>query len=183
MEMTVEQREELLAQFVTQDGQRLDELMRRRPLLLVFLRHAGCTFCRESLADLRRQRRAIEQGGAQIAIVHLSDEAEAAAMFQHYQVDDLPRISDPQGRLYRAFGLGQGRWRQLLAPKVWWRGIQSAFLEGHGFAPATQNVTQMPGVFLLNGGQVVHSFRHTTPADRPDYGALARQCARATADS
>jgi len=181
LELAARQREELLSSYQTQQGDRLDELMRRGPLLLVFLRHAGCTFCRETLADLRRQRKRIEQAGTQIAIVHMSDEGEAAEMFRHYQVEDLPRISDPECRLYRAYGLGRGSWRQLLGPKVWWRGFKSALVEGHGFAPATRNVGQMPGVFLLEGGRVVHSFRHDSPADRPDYGRLATQCDRSRA--
>jgi len=36
---------------VTQSGERLVELSEMSPVLLVFLRHAGCTFCREALAD------------------------------------------------------------------------------------------------------------------------------------
>ena len=36
----------------TQQGSTLLELSKQAPVLLVFLRHTGCTFCREALADL-----------------------------------------------------------------------------------------------------------------------------------
>jgi hypothetical protein len=47
-----------------QNGESLLSLSRRRPQLVVCLRHLGCTFCRESLADLARLRSEIESTGA-----------------------------------------------------------------------------------------------------------------------
>jgi hypothetical protein len=44
----------------TNYGVTLNELSRISPVLLVFLRHAGCTFCREALADLAARRPEIE---------------------------------------------------------------------------------------------------------------------------
>ena len=38
---------------ITDQGESLLELSQSSPRLVVFLRHAGCIFCRESLADLR----------------------------------------------------------------------------------------------------------------------------------
>ena len=37
-------------------GPSLEQLSHDRPQLVVFLRHFGCTFCRESLADLAEKR-------------------------------------------------------------------------------------------------------------------------------
>jgi hypothetical protein len=31
---------------------------------------------------------------------------------------------------------------------------------------------QMPGLFLIHRGSLLHRFRHHTPADRPDYLSL-----------
>ena len=53
----------LLAGALTSTGASLAELSRQQPILVVFLRHAGCTFCREALADLATQRAAIEKTG------------------------------------------------------------------------------------------------------------------------
>ncbi|MFN8816592.1 MAG: hypothetical protein ACK5ZV_07645, partial [bacterium] len=40
---------------MTSGGQSVAELSMRSPVLMVFLRHFGCTFCREALADVRAQ--------------------------------------------------------------------------------------------------------------------------------
>ncbi|MGP1310160.1 MAG: hypothetical protein ACTS27_08185, partial [Phycisphaerales bacterium] len=52
----------LLAHSRTDDG--------HAGLLLVFLRHAGCTFCREALADVAKRRRRIENAKVRIVLVH-----------------------------------------------------------------------------------------------------------------
>lgn len=157
----------------TQYGVSLEELSKLSPLLLVFLRHNGCVFCREALSDLERQRRAIEAQGVRIALVHQGTDAQAQALLANYGLDDLPRVSDPDRYLYRAFGLGRGDLLKLAGPTVWWRGFQAAFLEGHGFGRVVGDAFQMPGVFLIFHGEVLRSYRHHTAADRPDYLRLA----------
>jgi len=157
----------------TQYGVSLEELSKLSPLLLVFLRHNGCMFCREALDDLRRNRPAIEALGVRIALVHMGTDAEAQSLLAHYSLDDLPRVSDPERYLYRAFGLGRGGLLKLAGPTVWWRGFQAAILEGHGFGRIVGDAFQMPGVFLIFHGEVLRSYRHQSAADRPDYVRLA----------
>ena len=50
----------LLEEAQTTSGGSLAELSNRQPVLLVLLRHSGCTFCREALADLAVRRAEIE---------------------------------------------------------------------------------------------------------------------------
>jgi hypothetical protein len=156
-----------------QSGLTIDELSRDQPVLLVFLRHFGCTFCREALADLRVQRSRIEGAGVRIALVHLSPDAEAAAFFARYGLEDVARFSDPGRGLYRRFELRRGGWRQLLGLSVWLRGARAVFADGHGFGPPAGDGFQMPGVFLVLNGKIVTAYRHQTPASRPDYCKLA----------
>jgi len=156
----------------TQSGVSLDQLSRERATLVVLLRHLGCTFCREALADLRDRRAALEREGVQVALVHMSSDDEARAMFAKYTLEDVARISDQERVLYRAFGLRRGTFRQLLAPKLWVRGL-GATLRGHRVGRLMGDGFQMPGVFLVEEGRVVRSFVHETAGDRPDYEALA----------
>src|SRR5260370_484740 len=58
----------------TSAGMTLDEVSRLSPVLLVFLRHRGCPFCREALADIAAQRKEIEKTGTQIVLVHMLNE-------------------------------------------------------------------------------------------------------------
>ena len=107
----------------TQSGQTLGMLSRERPTLVVFLRHSGCTFCRQALADIAARRSAIEVGGAGIVLVHMGDDASAATFFSEYGLGDVARISDPHRLLYRAFELRRGSLWQLFAPQVIARGL------------------------------------------------------------
>ncbi len=158
------------------DGQRLDDLANDSPQLVMFLRHAGCTFCREALSDLSKQRRQIEAAGCGIVIVHLGANAsEDEQFFRKYSLDDLPRFSDPACRLYRQFGLDLGGFSELFGFRVWVRGVIAGLLNGHGIGAIRGNSFQMPGVYLYHRGQIVGGFRHSHASDRPDYLALAQQ--------
>ncbi|MBN2329237.1 MAG: AhpC/TSA family protein [Candidatus Omnitrophica bacterium] len=156
-----------------QNGKTLQELSQDNPLLVVFLRHNGCTFCREALADLSQKRAAIEESGVRIALIHMSSEDQAADFFAKYGFDDVPRFSDPDKILYRAFELKRGSFRQLLGWNVWKRGFQACILEGHGVGKLMGDGFQMPGVFLLHRGEIVKEFRHRSAADRPDYQEMS----------
>ncbi len=162
---------EALANARTQTGKSLAELSNEKSVLLVFLRHAGCTFCREALSDLARDRARIESGGAQIALVHMGAPESFAAFAGSYGLDALPAVSDPDRVLYRALGLRRGSLAQLLGMDVWARGAQ-AFFKGHRVGALEGDGTQMPGVFLIRNGKVATRYLHRTAADRPDYAGL-----------
>jgi peroxiredoxin len=156
-------------------GERLDELADPQPRLVVFLRHAGCTFCREALADIAEQRAQIESTGCGIVLVHMGENDRDEAFFAAYGLDDLPRFSDPECRLYRQFGLDMGGFAELLGPMVWLRGFMAALVNGHGVGPLRGNGFQMPGVYLYHCGQILGGFQHARASDRPDYAALASE--------
>lgn len=170
-ELTLDQANQ---RFVDQNGNSIRELSRGKTLLIVFLRHSGCTFCREALADLRSQRAQLDAEGVAPVLVHMGDEAAGKAFFEAYSMSDVSRISDPACQLYRAYGLGRGRIDQLLGPAVWWRGFKAAILARHAVGPAGGDGFQMPGAFLVRDGKIVREFRHKTAADRPDYCQIAR---------
>lgn len=157
----------------TQKGLTLLEMSTRWPTMVVFLRHFGCPFCREALADLASQREAIESNGVRIALVHMSSEEEAAAFFRRHDLQDVARVSDPDQAVYRAFGLDRGRLMRIFGPREFARGFQAAFLDRHGIAIPSSDAFQMPGVFLVFHGEVIRAFRHQSAADRPDYVELS----------
>lgn len=161
---------QLLEQFQDQHGRSLASYSEQAPVLLTLLRHSGCVFCRQALSDLRQARSAIEQQGVQLALVHMGPDDDP--VFNDYQVADVPRFSDPAGRIYAALKLQQGTLRQLLGWRTWWLGLK-AWLAGHRVGKLVGNGFQMPGVFLLHHRQVIRSYRHQTAADRPDYSSLA----------
>src|SRR6185369_2918002 len=156
--------ETLLEQAVDQHGVSLAELSRRSPEHVEILRHAGCTFCRQALADLQARREKIEAQGTKVVLVHMDTDANAAKLFATYGLDDVPRIADPEQKLYAAFDLARGSAWQVMGPANWWRGLWATL--GNGFGVPVGDVFQMPGAFLVQGGKVLRAFRHEASADR-----------------
>lgn len=166
---------QLLEEGRTQAGTSLLELSRRGPILLVCLRHFGCSFCREALERLARDRSAIEASGVRLVLVHQSDEAGAARFLDTFGLGGVDRVSDPRRWLYFHLGLRQGGPWQLLGPKVWFRALAAGVLKRHGLGRVQGDVRQLPGVFLIRDGVVLAAHVHRTAADNPDFRALA-QC-------
>jgi len=162
----------LLSAYASQSGESLASLVAERRTFLVFLRHFGCTFCREAVADLKEKRAVIEATGASLAFVHLGTEEKASWFFKPYGLLDVPRFSDPPGKLYEAFGLVHAELRQYLNSESILR-MLSAWARGHFVGLPAGDVERMPGAFLLQNGEVRKAFRHKLVSDRPDYVALA----------
>jgi hypothetical protein len=156
----------------TANGRTIAELSREQPVLVVFLRHFGCAFCREAVAQLERERAAIEREGVRLAFVHMGDETEGEAFLARHGLAGVDHVSDPEQRLYRAAQLRQGAGRQLLSARILRRGV-SAALHGHLAGRIAGDARQLPGVFLVVDGETVRGFRHADAADRPDYLELA----------
>ena len=164
---------------VTTAGQSVAELSMRSPVLLVFLRHFGCTFCREALADVRSRLPSLRgRGGRGVAVVlvHMADVAYGEQFLSGYGLETgngVSHVSDPEKRLYRAMGLKRGTLGQLFGWKSWVRGFKAGLIDGHLVGKLVGDGFQMPGVFLVDRGEVVRTYRHTSAADRPDYDELA----------
>lgn len=141
-----------------------------RPLLLVFLRHAGCTFCREAVADVVAKRSAIEAAGATPVFVHMGEPEQGDAFLARLGAADLPRISDPQRRLHRLAGLNRGSFRELFGLRNFVRAVAAA---RYGVGHPVGDPLQMPGTMLLHRGRVLRVHRHRFAGERPDYASLA----------
>ena len=162
-----------LENYKDQNNRTLLELSNESPVFVLFLRHFGCTFCMEAVADIARQRKDMEAERTRIVFVHMSQEPEAQEFFSRYSVADCSRISDPARVLYRQFGLERGNLMQLFGPQTIVRGIQ-AFLKGASIGRLQGDGFQMPGAFLIYRGEVVKSFIHGFAGDLPDYKNMAK---------
>jgi peroxiredoxin len=163
--------DEAVREFRSQRDASLFELSSTSPTLVVFLRHAGCTFCRETLTELKKHRAEFQRSGASLAIVHMGTPMDGTMMSQKYGLHYAHRFSDPDCLLYRAFGLLRGRFKQLFSTHVVIRGLR-AMLQGHGIGKLTGDGFRLPGAFVLIDGKVVVENRATSAADRPDFLSL-----------
>ncbi len=155
---------------ITHKGNDLDTMSKSFPLLLVFLRHFGCIFCREALSDIASLKKTLESKNMQVIFVHMTEPSIAEQYFEEYGLKDIEQIPDAEKRLYRAFGLKMGRFSQLFGLKVWARGYKLAKESEHNLSlKQVGDNRQMPGVFLIHKGKVVKQFIHRTVSDLPDY--------------
>lgn len=168
--------EDILDQMITNTGLTLRETAAEHPVLLVFLRHFGCVFCREALSDIAKQRSEIESTGTVIVFVHMTDHDIAERYFARYELHNVLHISDPECDFYRAFGLVKGNFNQLFGLHSWIRGFSAGVVAGHGAGPQLGDGFQMPGVFVVQNGEIRESFIHRLSSDRPDYEELLKCC-------
>lgn len=161
-----------LAATTTPGGHPLAALSRESPVLLVLLRHSGCIFCREAIADLAAALPRIEAAGMRLVIVHQGSDEDIQPLLARHGIERIARVSDPGKRLYRALDLPRGSFAQLFGPAVWAAGLKAA-LAGHGIGPLVGDGFQMHGAFVIRDGRVVASKRCETAAERPDYAGLA----------
>lgn len=144
---------------------RLKDQWGDRPTLLVFLRHLGCIFCADTMAELRKIREA-RPDFPEIVYVHPATVADGDAFFE--QVDPSARaIADPDQKVYRAFGIKKAKLGQVLGPGVVACGIR-AFSKGHRQTSIKGDPWLMTGFFLVRGDQVVKEYPPRHVADRPD---------------
>lgn len=164
-----------LTSVMTNQQRSLADLSAQQPVLLVFLRHFGCTFCREALADLSALQEDIEALGARLVFVHMSDHDTANRYFERFDLTDAEHISDVSCELYRVFGLTKGTPRQLFGLQSWIRGFEAGVMNGLGVGPQLGDGFQMPGVFVIKKGVVTSNFVHQLASDRPVYLDLLRE--------
>ena len=164
--------EQAIADARTESGQSIAELSVHSPVLIVFLRHSGCPYCRQTLTDLARIKSRLASAHARLVIVHQDTPERGAAWIAKYDLGDCEQISDPTNQLYQQFELAKANWWDLLGPHTWWSGFKATLLQMHGVGKVVGDVKQLTGAFLIRHGKVVKSFRQRYSSDRPDYANL-----------
>ncbi|MBV8435970.1 MAG: hypothetical protein JOY95_00475 [Silvibacterium sp.] len=164
----------LLARTRTESAKTMLEVVDNRPVLLVFLRHFGCTFCRQALDDVSKIRPELTKRGVEVAFVHLGLPERAKPYFDYFKLSDVERVSNPDGSLYRdpVFALAHVNLFHLIRPAVWTGWLRGAIFK-HRIGLLKEDIQQMPGVFFLRDRAIANLYRHRTIADRPDYLKIA----------
>lgn len=136
------------------DGQkvRLGSLWERQPAVLVFLRHYGCIFCREHVAQLREREQEFRVQGANLAAVGMGD-AVYACRFREQTGIDFPLLIDEHRLAYRAARLRSANLLHL----VWTENKKArdrARAAGHHQHELGQHPFQLGGSFVFGPGNV-----------------------------
>jgi hypothetical protein len=140
-----------------------------KPTALVFLRHFGCMFCREMVRDLRRLTEGTP-GFPPVLFFYQGTVEEGQVFFgQHWPqaraVSDAPKV------FYTAMGLRRATFNQMFGIQVWTCRMR-AMSKGNFIGKAVGDPWIMPGVFLVQGPEVIwsHQFKHQ--GDHPDWSKI-----------
>ncbi len=137
--------------------------------LLVFLRHFGCIFCRETIVDLRR---ASEERAdfPKVLFFYQGSPTEGRVFLRRYW-PSASAVSDPERALYAAFGVERGSLRKMFGPGVW-SARRRAASKGISQGERVSDIWMMPGLFLVEGEAVTwaHEFAHA--GDHPEFASI-----------
>lgn len=137
--------------------------------LLVLLRHFGCLFCREMVADLKEI--SSKPGSPEtILFFYQGTVAEGREFFaEHWP--SAQAIADGTLKFYKSLGIPKASLGQLANPAVWRQGMK-ALAKGHRPGIPQGNVLQMPGLLLVENETIVwrHDFEHM--GDHPNFRSL-----------
>ncbi|WMX13786.1 MULTISPECIES: SelL-related redox protein [unclassified Aureispira] len=163
---------EILEAIFTNEGNDLRTITEENTVMLVFLRHFGCVFCREALNDFANIKDELDRLNIKLVFVHMAEEIYGEQYLKEYNLESEEHVSDPDMTLYEYFGLQKGTFSELYGLKVWSRAIGLKF--GFETKKPLGNMKQMPGVFLLKEGKIINSFIHKSASDQPDYLAMTK---------
>lgn len=139
--------------------------------MLVFLRHFGCMFCREMVADLRHHS---ETDGERerILFFYQGTVPEGREFFgKHWS--SARAIADQSLKFYEGFGVPKATLAEAFSPAVWRSGMKT-WSRGHRPGRPQGSIRQMPGLMWVQAGRIVwrHDFEHA--GDRPNLSEIPR---------
>jgi hypothetical protein len=148
----------------------LDDLINsERLVILHFLRHLGCAFCKHSVDKFRKLCESTKF--PPIYFVHSSPAEVGEAFFQE-RFPTAAHIADPEHKLYKLFGIKRMPYWKLFSPVFITRMIYLS-LSGYPNEYNGYGDTKMlTGTFLFKDGKLLWSHRATMPGDDLDLSKL-----------
>jgi hypothetical protein len=144
--------------------------------LLVFLRHFGCMFCRETLSDMREIAEKDSRFPDPLFFFQ-GTPTEGRALLRRYW-PGLRAVADPRAELYDGFGVERGGLYKMFGPAVW-AAKSRAESKGHRNGERSGDVWRMPGVLMVRGSRILWSHEYRHAADHPDYQLICEVAAEA----
>jgi len=148
---------------------KLSSLWAKRPLVLAFTRHFGCTQCKEMLDELVAGRAKIKKAGLDIAVVTQGVPQETQ-LFAEKHAPGLKALSDPERKAYRAYGLERATIFQTFLNWKVLKAVSNSRKKGYQVEtpPEGQDAMQMSGTFIISPqGRVLLPFYYDHIADHP----------------
>lgn len=146
-------------------------LSQKHTIVLVFLRHLNCCFCKEALLLLHKLQSSMLQINCLPIVVH---QEPAWYMKSYLQKNKLHLLHvEDNGSLSKQFGIPEFATSAASIVQLLPRVFQ--MYRKYGFSNSMQvpkdfearvNVLQMPGMFLVQNGKIKYQHVYTLPSDR-----------------
>jgi len=159
---------EALEHYTLNTGESLYEASTNQTIVVVFMRHFGCTFTRQLLRKLSSLEEQTKQHEAKLVLVHMLQSGEETTYLNR---NTIARVSDPYCELYQTFGLGKGGLLALFGPTVILQGTL-ALIRGCGVGHLAGDGLQLPGAFIVKNGEIIKAQRAKTAASLPQLEKL-----------
>ncbi len=163
---------DLIKNVKTSQNKTLLELSKTNKVLLVFVRHFGCTFCRETVSEIAKIDETIKNKNWELVYVHMSDPDFGEEFFAKYYSKKVHHISDPSRVLYKSFNLSRGTLLELFGPSTWLKGLYYGYFKGHGLGEVEGDSLQLGGVFLIENGEIKYEKKASKASDIITVNAL-----------
>lgn len=158
----------------------LSRFWTEKPALILFWRHYGCGCGMDRSSKLGMEMEGYENAGANVLIIGQGEPERSAAYAEKYHLPAIPVLSDPEYRVYKAFGLVEGKPSQILfdAPEEFLTldleiGLKFAEERRNDDRPPVDNPWLLPGEFIINtNGLVSLAYRYNYCEDFPDQRVL-----------
>lgn len=132
----------------------LESVREHRPGVIVLVRHYGCIFCRQRVADLVSQATKRPQLDLALFVVGNGTPAMAADFVQRYQIE-IPVFTDPTRQIYQDLGM-----RRMFGLN--WTSVKrgfAAYKAGHRQTAVQGDVWQQGGVAVFDAeGRITYTF-------------------------
>jgi peroxiredoxin len=145
----------------------LGTLWRWQATVLLFVRHFGCIFCREQLAEAEAHMMELNELGARLVVIGNGSPAEARA-FAEEMGTEAEVLTDPERVSYCAVGMKRSV-RSSLNLKTVTHGLR-AWRDGHRQGAVAGDPFQQGGVVVMvPGGDEVFRFVSEEAGDHADF--------------
>ena len=150
----------------------LSDYWQKQPVVIVFLRHFGCTFCRQHVAMLRRDYKQFQDAGAEILCVGMGI-AQVGRGFEILMDTKFPTLVTGENNLpYQDYGLRKASMGQIFGLRSFVKALKATF-QGYVGTSVQGDPYQMPGVFIVDQSGIlryVHYYEDI--ADTPENSDL-----------
>jgi len=144
---------------------------KKKPTVIVWLRHFGCRFFQEAKLLLPHLHRKLAEQGIDLLCV-VQGTKEEAALF--WPFEDIPYFPDPDKRTYRTMGFEKTNLLKIFFPNADLKKRRVAVSElgcsmnKSGTKSKSSDILQLPGLVLVDSNQKIvwiHRSTHTGDLD------------------